>query len=35
MMPNLATIVALILAVRFYRTSAPLALGRPYKRGEN
>ncbi len=35
MLPNIATIVALVLAVHFYRTSAPSALGRPYKRGEN
>jgi general nucleoside transport system permease protein len=35
MLPNVATIVALVLAVRFYRTSAPAALGRPYRRGEN
>lgn len=35
MLPSVVTIVALILAVRFYRTGAPAALGRPYKRGEN
>jgi general nucleoside transport system permease protein len=35
MLPNIVTIVALILAVYFYRTQAPSALGRPYKRGEN
>ena len=35
MLPSVVTIIALILAVRFYRTSAPAALGKPYKRGEN
>ncbi len=35
MLPNVVTIVALVLAIHFYRTSAPSALGRPYKRGEN
>jgi simple sugar transport system permease protein len=35
MLPNVVTIVALVLAVYFYRTQAPSALGVPYRRDEN
>jgi ABC-type uncharacterized transport system permease subunit len=35
MLPNVVTIVALVLAVHFYRTQAPSALGVPYRRDEN
>jgi ABC-type uncharacterized transport system permease subunit len=34
MLPNIVTIIVLILAVYFYRTQTPAALGRPYHRDE-
>lgn len=35
MLPSIMTIVALALAVYFYRTQSPGALGKPYRRDEN
>lgn len=35
MLPNVATILALVLAVYFYRTQSPSALGKPYRRDES
>ncbi len=35
MLPNLVTIIVLVLAVYFYRAQTPSALGKPYKRGES
>ncbi|MEP7288563.1 MAG: ABC transporter permease [Chloroflexota bacterium] len=35
MLPSVVTIIALVLAVYFYRTQAPSALGQPYRRDEN
>jgi len=35
MLPNIVTIVALVLATYFYRTQAPSALGQPYRRDES
>jgi simple sugar transport system permease protein len=35
MLPNVVTIIALVMAVRFYRTQTPSALGIPYRRDEN
>src|SRR5258708_1141459 len=35
MLPNVVTIIALVLAVHFYRTQTPSALGIPHRRDEN
>jgi simple sugar transport system permease protein len=34
MLPSVMTIIALIIAVRLYRTGTPAALGKPYRRDE-